>query len=190
MTATAAPTGKICVVAPAGMQTMGDADATVAVSCVFVSHKVKGSVRGLENGDTITLTLTPTGGTAEPEVVSGDADTSRDDSFSFDTTLLKDATYTVDITTPPADKRCSIAPTGEQTMGDGDATVTVTCLKLYKVNGAVSGLAGGETVTLALSSTGGSDETKTITANENFAFDTTLIKRRYLYGDCHRCTNG
>ena len=176
VTVTAVPTGKICVVAPAGMQTMGDTDATVAVSCVFVSYNVNGSVNGLENGETITLTLTPTGGTAEPEVVSGDADTSSDDSFSFDTTLLKDATYTVDITTPPADKRCTVAPAGMQTMGDGDATITVTCVKIHKVNGSVSGLAGGETVTLALSSTGGSDETKTITANESFAFDIGLAK--------------
>ena len=139
VTVTTPPTGKICVLTPAGMQTMGDADATVAVSCVFVSHRVEGSVSGLAENETVTLTLTPTVGTAETEVVTGDANTSNDEIFSFDKEIVKDVTYTVTATSPPTGKACTVAPNGEQIMGDGNATITVICAKLYNVSGTVTG---------------------------------------------------
>ena len=176
VTATSTPAGKTCVPTPAGLQTMGDADATVKITCVLASYKVEGSVSGLANGETVTLTLTPTDGDAETEVVTGDADSTSDESFSFDTEIAEDVAYIVTTTSSPTGKGCTVAPNGEQRMGNADASITITCVKVYNVNGSVSGLAGGETVTLALSSTGGSDETKTITANESFAFDTGLAK--------------
>ena len=148
VTVTSQPGTKGCIATPTGTQTMGEADANFTVSCAVASYKVEGAVSGLDENETITLTLTPTGGTAETEVVTGDADTSRDDSFAFDADIAKDATYTVTAASPPTDKRCTVAPSGMQTMGDGNATITITCIKLYKIYGTVTGHIGNVVFTL------------------------------------------
>ena len=170
---TTSPAGKTCTVNNAGQQTMGEGDVSdISVTCVANTYSVGGSVTGLANGETITLTLSPTGGSTETEDVTADG------TFAFDTKLAKDATYTV-TTTSPAGKTCTVNNAGQQTMGEGDVSdISVTCVAIpaYSVGGTVSGLANGETITLTLSPTGGSTETEDVTADGTFAFDTELTK--------------
>ena len=179
---TTSPAGKTCTVAPAGEQTMGDANVDdVAVTCV-VAYSVSGAVSGLSDGETVTLTLFPTGGIVETKDVNGDTDETAADNFAFETRLAVGSTFAV-TTTSPAGKACTVGLAGEQRMGDSDVTdVTVTCIPTHSVSGAVSGLANGETITLTLFSTGGVSETKDITGDgdestdDNFAFDTAIAK--------------
>ena len=148
---TTSPAGKTCTVAPAGEQTMGDANVDdVTVTCV-VAYSVSGAVSGLSDGETVTLTLFPTGGIVETKDVNGDTDETADDNFAFDTAIAKDATYTV-TTTSPAGKTCEIVPAGEQTMGDADVTdVAVTCvLTTYSLSGSVNGAADNSQITITL----------------------------------------
>ena len=145
----------------------------IAITCKTLYY-ISGSVSGLEQSETVTLTLTPTGGTAETKTVRGDANTATDDSFTFDTTLLKDATYTVTAASPPTGKGCAVTPAGAQIVGDNNATVTVTCVKPNSVSGTVSGLESNETVTLTLTPTGGTAENVDVTGNNGFSFATKI----------------
>ena len=175
---TTSPDGKDCTVNPEGIQTMGRTHVTdIVVTCVVPTYSIGGAVSGLDNGETITLTLTPTGGGTETEDVTSGV--IADDSFSFDTRLAAGATYTV-TTTSPDGKDCTVNPEGIQTMGRTDVTdIAVTCVvTTYPIGGAVSGLENGETITLTLTPTGGGTETKDVTsgviADDSFSFDTRL----------------
>ena len=180
---TTSPASKTCTVNNAGPQMMGDADVTdVTVACVAIAtYSVGGEISGLTNGETITLTLSPTGGTAETEDITADADGTSDDTFTFDTRLVNGTTYTV-TTSQSTGKTCTVAPAGTQTMGDANvAGVVVNCVaNTYSVGGTVSGLANGETITLTLSPTGGTAETKDVTGDadetavDTFTFDTAI----------------
>ena len=179
VTVTTAPAGKTCTVGNAGTGTIGNADVTdLSITCV-VKKSVRGSVSGLASGETITLTLTPTGGTAENKIITGDADATTADNYAFDTRVAIDSTYIV-TTTSPAGKVCTVAPTGTQTMGDADANIMVICVIGYSVGGNISGLEEGEVITLTLTPTGGTTENKIITGDadattaDNYAFDTRL----------------
>ena len=180
---TTSPASKTCTVNNAGPQMMGDADVTdVTVACVAIAtYSVGGAVSGLTNGETITLTLSPTGGTAETEDITADADGTSDDNFAFDTRLVNGDTYTI-TTTSPAGKTCTVNNAGQRMMGGADVTdISVTCVATYSIGGAVSGLANGETITLTLSPIGGTAEDKNITgdndgtSNDTFTFDTRLV---------------
>ena len=183
---TTSPTGKTCTVNNAGTQTMGAANANITVTCVVAAantYSIGGSVSGLANAETITLTLSPTGGVSETEVITGDADATTDDTFAFDTRLAAGDTYTV-TTTSPTGKTCTVNNAGTQTMGAANANITVTCVvaaaNTYSIGGSVSGLANAQTITLTLSPTGGVSETEVITGDadattdDTFAFDTRL----------------
>ena len=174
------PAGQTCS-SSLNQGTVVDANITnIEVTCVVNTYSLSGEVSGLANGDTVTLTLSPTGGTVETEDVTGDADETADEPFTFDTRLLNSATYEV-TTTSPTGKKCTVAPAGEQTVADADVTdITVTCLATYSVSGTVTGLAENETITLTLSPIGGTADDKVITddADETtydaFTFDTEL----------------
>ena len=155
----------------------------ISVTCETVpTYSVGGAISGLGDGETVTLTLFPTGGIADDKDVNGDTDETTDDTFTFDTKLANGATYMLTVTTQPAGKACTVTPAGEQTVADGDVTdVTVTCIPVYSVSGAVSGLANGETITLTLFPTGETAEDKVITGDgdvstaDTFAFETRLV---------------
>ena len=165
----------------------------VEIVCVTVpTYSVGGAISGLAEGDTITLTLFPTGGIADDKDVNGDTEETTDDTFTFGTKLANGATYTIAVTTQPAGKACTVGLAGEQTVADADVTdVAVTCVPVYSVSGAVSGLANGETITLTLSPTGATAEDKVITGDgdvstdDTFAFDTETSSWRYLYSNDH-----
>ena len=164
---------KICTVDNAGTQTIVAADANITVTCVAV-YSVGATVSGLAEGDTITLTLSPTGATAEDKAIIGDADESTDDTFTFDTVIANGATYTV-TTTSPTGKTCTVAPAGTQVIGGADANISVTCVTGYFVGGTVTGAT--DAVTLRLAPTGGVVETFTIPVSATtFTFATELQK--------------
>ena len=115
------------------------ADVTGAQVTCTIRTTISGTVSGLANGETITLTLSPTGGVLETEGVTGDNDATAIDTFAFDTRLVNGDTYEV-TTTSPAGKTCTVAPAGTQTMGDADVNITVTCiLNTYSISGSVTG---------------------------------------------------
>ena len=97
------------------------------IICSASTYAVSGSVRGLAEGETITLTFAPTGGTAETKDITGDDRTLAQDNFSFATKLEKNTTYSVVVTTQPDGKTCTVAPAGQQTMGESHTTITVIC---------------------------------------------------------------
>ena len=55
VTITTEPTGKTCTLAPEGTQTMGAADANIAVTCVTKTYSIGGAVSGLANGEAVTF---------------------------------------------------------------------------------------------------------------------------------------
>ena len=122
-----APDGQTCRSSLTG-GVIVDTDITdIEVTCELSTHSVSGLVSGLANGETITLTLSPTGATAEDKAIIGDADESTDDTFTFDTVIANGDTYAV-TTTQPTGKTCTVAPAGTRTMGDADANIVVTCV--------------------------------------------------------------
>ena len=179
---------KIAVTAPQGQTCRSSITAgsivnvnitNVEVTCVASTYSVGGTVGGLAENETVTLTLSPTGGNAETKDVTGDADTNADEPFTFDTRLPNSAAYTV-TTTSPTGKTCTLTPTGEQMIAGADVdNIAVTCVaNTYSISGKVSGLGNGDTLTLAVQVTGSGAESKVITADadvstdEPFAFDT------------------
>ena len=181
---TTSPAGKTCTVNNAGQQTMGEGDVSdISVTCVANTYSVGGSVTGLANGETITLTLSPTGGSTETEDVTADG------TFAFDTKLAKDATYTV-TSSSPAGKTCTVNNAGQQTMGEGDVSdISVTCVaNTYSVGGSVTGLANGETITLTLTPTGGTAETEDVTGDADASADTFAFDTAIAYSATYRVT--
>ena len=176
------PRGKTCTSDAATEQTMGEADVTITVACV-VTHDVKVTVSGLAFNERIDLTLTPTSGTAEDGRFTSLNDAATDDIFYFTTTLAQGTKYTVSVKKSPAGKTCIVDPATEQTMGDGDATITVDCVvETLDVKVRVSGLAANEKITLTLTLpphwAGNQEFTGDgIGDNEDdFTFDTTIAK--------------
>ena len=158
-----------------------DADISCSINIpAGTTYSVSGDVSGLKNGETFTLALTPTGSGAENKAVSGDDVESSNEFITFNTRLASGDTYTVAVLVQPNDKTCTVDNAGTRTMGDADVIFQVTCVPSKSVSGSVSGLATGETVTLALTPTGGVSETENVTgdddetANDAFAFDTRL----------------
>ena len=145
--------GEACtpaITAPSGPINMNVTGAQV--TCTILPT-IGGTVSGLANGETITLTLSPTGGVLETEVVTGDNDATAIDTFAFDTRLVNGDTYEV-TTSSPAGKTCTVAPAGTQTMGDADVNITVTCevvANTYTISGSVSGAEDNRLLTITLS---------------------------------------
>ena len=185
---TTQPTGKACTVGLAGQQTVADDNVDdVAVTCVINTYSISGTVSGLANGETITLTLSPTGATAETKSVIGDTEGSTDDAFTFDTKLVAGASYTI-TTTSTVQKTCRVVPAGEQIMGDADVTdIVVTCELTYFISGRVSGAADNSqiTITLLLADSNTSRPinvtTVSITPNANGEYSFTDIPRNKYY---------
>ena len=120
-------------------------DANIVCSIAAANtYTVGGTISGLANGESITLTLTATGGVSETKVITGDA-------FVFNARLTNGDTYTV-TSTSPTGKKCTVAPEGTQTMGDGDVTdIAVTCvLATYSVSGTVRGEVNYNELTITL----------------------------------------
>jgi hypothetical protein len=141
----------------------GDAVTDVLVECVTQAHEVGGTVSGLEGSG---LILQNNSGD-DLEVY---ADGGSDVGFTFGDSVTEGDGYDVTVYQDPSspDQDCEVTYGGIGTMG-GDAVtdVLVECVtEQYAVGGTVSGLAGGESVTLQ--NNGGDDEA--VTEDGSFTF--------------------
>ncbi|MBB5208679.1 beta strand repeat-containing protein [Chiayiivirga flava] len=154
---------QVCSVANGGGTIDGATVTTVAVSCVTDTHTVGGNVAGLAPGNSVTLAIN--GG----ETVAVPAD----GSFVFPTALDDGSSYAVTVSIQPTDpdQTCTVGA-GSGTLNGADITnIAVSCsTDTYTVGGTVSGLAPGNSVTLANS--GG--DALTVSANGAFAFATSV----------------
>ena len=129
----------------------------VAVVCASPTYTVGGTLSGLASGGTVTLTDN-----------GGDALTlSANGAFSFPTQVASGASYTLRVQTQPTGQVCTVsAGTGTSATPD---TSTVLCeTSTYTVGGTLSGLAGGQQLTL-LDNEG---DPLTLTGNGSFTFPT------------------
>jgi hypothetical protein len=155
------PAGQTCTVAN-GTGTIASANVTnVAVTCTNnPTYSVGGTISGLSG----TAVLQDNGGDNLTVTANG--------SFTFATSLLSGAAYSVTVQTNPAGQTCTVA-NGTGTIGTANVTnVAVTCATppppIYSVGGTVSGLSG----TAVLQDNGG--DNLTVTANGSFTFATVL----------------
>ena len=180
-----APQGQTCS-SSVTQGTIVNANITnIEVTCVTNTYTVGGTVSGLAENETVTLTLSPTGGIADDIVITGDAEETRDDAFAFDTAIAYDTTYTV-TTTSPAGKTCTIAPAGEQTMGDANVTgIAVNCIATHSVSGTANGATNGRNIYIVLiyyDDNTGTDGTRlSIRANFNRTFTVADIPANKFY---------
>jgi len=133
----------------------------VNVNCSSNTFTVGGTLAGLSEGDTLLLKDNGT------DVLF----LSANGPFSFPTSLLTGATYTVTLVDPavPVDETCTLTmATG--VVGTADVTnVAVACVPLsFRVGGTLAGLAAGDTV--VLQDNGG--DNLMLTANGAFTFPT------------------
>ena len=114
------------------------------ISCSIATantYAISGTVSGLMNGEAIALSLRPTVGNGENNIITADADATTADNFTFGTKLANGETYTVTVLASPASKSCTVDDAGTQTMGNADVTdIAVTCVAAaYSISGTVSG---------------------------------------------------
>jgi hypothetical protein len=138
---------------------------------------VGGTITGLT--DRLTLQLNGT------ESLTRNAD----GAFTFQTELEDQSSYTVALTTPPADQDCTLQNATGKVSGADVTSVQVTCVqRTYSLGGTVTGLNGS----LQLRIEGG--ETLTVNGSGPFTFQTRLTRGRiYTVSRVaepkgHRCT--
>ena len=150
-----------------------DAVITCSIAAIDTSS-ISGRVSGLADGDVVTVTLTTTGGVSENKVITGN------DDEDYRWTALPSTPgspsgdgYTIAVTTSPTGKTCTVSPTGTQTVVDVDVTnIVVTCVvNSYSVTVAVSGLSENDTITLALTPTGGNEEPGNVAGDNDESTD-------------------
>ena len=106
------------------------------------TYSVGGTISGLEDDETIFLTLSPTGGNVESIIITADADATTADNFAFNTKLVNGDTYTTTVAIQPTGRTCTVDNAGTRTMGEANVTdVTVTCITNYSISGSVTGTA-------------------------------------------------
>ena len=154
------PAGQTCTVAN-GSGMVGSANVTSAVvSCSSApSYTVGGTVSGLSG----TVVLQDNGG--------DNLSVSANGTFTFATSLVSGASYSVTVKTNPSGQSCTVA-SGSGTVGSANVTnVAVTCVNAasYTIGGTVSGLSG----TVVLQDNGADD--LSVSANGTFTFATSLV---------------
>jgi len=133
----------------------------LTVTKAEATYTVGGTVNGLsgtlvlENNGSDLLTLT------------------ADGTFTFPTTELSGASYSVTVQTQPATQTCTVS-NGSGTISNSNITnITVTCsTNSYAVGGTTTGLAGSESV--VLQNNGG--DNLTVSANGSFTFATPVAQ--------------
>ena len=184
---TTSPAGKTCRVAPAGSQTIGDADVTDIVVTCELTYSISGKVSGAADNSQITITLlhadlsisisVPT------NIVTIETTPNTDGTFSI--AVPENKYYLMVVDSANANEVCiPYLTTFSGPVTNGLRSFNITCSTAvatdYSVGGAVSGLVNGETIILTLSPTVGSVESKIITADadattaDNYAFNKKL----------------
>jgi hypothetical protein len=122
-------------------------------SAPLPQYTIGGTLSGLASGGTAVLQVN--GG--------GNLSISNNGSFTFPTPLTSGTSYSVTVSSAPANQSCSIA-NGSGTVTAAVNNITVTCQTFFSIGGTVSGLNG----TLVLRNNGGDD--LTVTAGGAFTF--------------------
>jgi hypothetical protein len=138
------PGSQTCVVT-GGTGTVGASAVTVVVNCDPARASLGGVVNQLE-GMGLTL-VEANGGTATP---------SSSGSFLFPSTLALGTTYSVSVLHAPSNptQDCTLMNATGVIGPSSSMAVTVNCMRaLFGVSGAVSGLPGGQAVTVTLNAT-------------------------------------
>lgn len=164
VTVSSQPTGESCSVSSAAGTVSGNVT-TVSVTCLNL-YTIGGTITGLSASG---LTLTDNGG-AELSVASGAT------TFTLTTPLVAGAQYDVAVSSQPVRQSCSVS-SAVGTVSGNVTTVSVTCVNLYTIGGAISGLKSGAQLTLI---DNGADPLMLI-ANGAFTFST-LVAEGKGYG--------
>ena len=156
------PTSQSCNVSN-GSGTIGSASVTnITVTCtdVIVPVTIGGSLTGLSSGNSVVLSLN--GGS--------DLTLNSNASFTFAGTILSGQTYAVSVKTQPTGQTCTVSNGGGTVPATNVTNVAVSCLTNVTINGAVSGLNAGKSVTVRLNGI----ESLTVSSNTGFGFATIL----------------
>jgi hypothetical protein len=151
---------QVCHVSLGAGQLAGVAVDNITVECVTSQYNVSGSVTGLALGNEVVLQ-----NNSEDNLT-----VSIDGSFTFDTPLDDESTYTVTVLTNPItpNQVCQVSQGIGQLAGADVNNVTVSCATdLHTVGGNVSGLAAGNSLTLSMNS---GEEYLVIDDNSTFEF--------------------
>src|SRR6185437_8867110 len=131
------PAADTCTIAN-GSGTVGNANASVTVSCVVNSYSVSGPIEGLTADG---LVLRDNGA----DTTAVDANATQ---FTMPTPVVIGASYAITVQDQPTGLTCSVNG-GTGTMGAGGVTVAVTCVPAtYPVSGTITGLTSGGLVLL------------------------------------------
>ena len=153
------PTGQSCSVANATGALAGANATNISVTCVNTPYGLGGSLTGLASGDSVILQNN--GGDNLTAMANG--------TFSFPTALNFGDPYAVTVLKqPPAPSETCTVTNGTGTMPAGNVnTVSVACtLNAFSVGGTVTGLAGGDNISLQLNGT----DDRTLTGDGSFRF--------------------
>ncbi len=153
------PTNQACsLAAGTGAGSGVNADvSSISLTCAKDSYAISGSVSGLAAGQTVTLL--DNGGDAKTVTGSG----SGTDGYTFATKVPYLGSYAVTISTQPANEVCSVSSGSGAGVTGAVSTTAVACSKdSYSIGGTVTGLASGQTLTLA-DNGGGGGNTATLT---------------------------
>ena len=157
------PTGQTCSVADnTGSGSGVNRNVTdVQVVCSTTSYSIGGTVIGLDNGNVLTIYDNGT----NPLTVQANG------AFTFSQPVAAGGSYQVIVGTQPTGQTCSIANATGSGMGltANITDVTIVCSgQAFTIGGVVSGLAGGQSVTLL--DNGG--DVLTVASNGQFSFPT------------------
>lgn len=140
----AQPTGQTCALSGSTSGALAGADVTdLSVSCAVNDYVVSASVSGLQAGDSVDLTIAPSGDNLTLSAAAPNG--------SFLNTLAHGTSYGVSITSEPPGKDCSLSGNASGLLTQPE-TVTVSCaLEQHAVSADVTGLDTGESLDLVLS---------------------------------------
>ncbi len=159
---TGAPAGEVCSVTN-GSGTGVTADVTnvqITCSASTSSYTIGGKVSGLASGASVTLLDN-----------ASDSDTvSANGAFTFAKSVASGGAYAVTVGTQPSGQTCTVSNASGNGVNANVTNVSVVCASnaTYTIGGTVSGLPGGEQVTLV--DNGDTANGLTVTGNGAFSF--------------------
>jgi Repeat of unknown function (DUF5648) len=155
------PVGQTCSVANgSGTLTANVANIVVTCSDVVVPVTVGGTVTGLSTGNSVVLSLN--GGS--------DLSAASNTGFTFAGTIMSGQTFAVTVKAQPTGQTCSVTNGSGTAPATNVTNVAVSCLSNVTINGTVSGLNAGKSVTVRLNGVEG----VTVSSNTGFGFTTIL----------------
>ncbi|MDH4200039.1 MAG: hypothetical protein OEV66_06630, partial [Spirochaetia bacterium] len=137
-----APTGKTCTTGASSGTISGSSISNVTINCSTIpKYSVGGAVSGLATGNNVVL----------QNNFGDNLTVNANGAFTFATTLLNAAAYSVTVLTQPTtpNQTCSVTGGAGSISSANVAGVVVNCATTqYTVGGAVSGMNGGDSISL------------------------------------------